>query len=76
MRRDSHMLHQRDKANEANDANDANEPIDVDEDSTSPPAENDFQSDQESEVQNDSINGRKGPAQRRRFSQRTKTGCQ
>ncbi|TIA03365.1 trimeric LpxA-like protein [Aureobasidium pullulans] len=60
MRRDSHMHQIR------------NDPHDG---SGSPQQDTDMLSDQESEMQNDSVSGRKGPAQRRRFSQRTKTGC-
>ncbi|KAH0009003.1 trimeric LpxA-like protein, partial [Aureobasidium melanogenum] len=60
MRRDSHM----NKTH--NDHNDG---------SGSPQMETDVQSDQESEMQPESMSGRKGPAARRRFSQRTKTGC-
>ncbi|KAI5256828.1 trimeric LpxA-like protein [Aureobasidium subglaciale] len=60
MRRDSHMLQTRHDQHDGSD---------------SPQMEADMQSEQESEMQNDSLSGRKGPAQRRRFSQRTKTGC-
>ncbi|KAI4727980.1 hypothetical protein E4T49_04148 [Aureobasidium sp. EXF-10728] len=61
LRRDSHMNKTRNDCNEG---------------SGSPQMETDMQSDQESEMQPESMSGRKGPAQRRRFSQRTKTGCQ
>jgi hypothetical protein len=60
MRRDSHMNKTR---------------TDHDEGSGSPQMDIDLPSDEESEMQGDSMSGRKGPA-RRRFSQRTKTGCQ